>query len=426
MPGNASTVFATYRSLTTAKRASVRSGIAHTWLSIGFGPLLTLAIMSGCASTPRHAHPSMHPRRHHAATERTQHPIGATPVLDLSTTSDLETLIPALADKRVVLIGETHDRFDHHLTQLEIIRGLHAIHPQIAIGMEAFQRPFQRHLDDYVAGELSERELLRETEYYQRWRFDFRLYQPILSYAREHQLPLVALNLPGELTRKVGRGGIEGLSDEERQQIPGEIDRSDLAYEKRLEDIFNQHPMKGERSFDHFLEVQLLWDEGMAERAADYLESNPESSMVILAGSGHLAYGSGIPRRLARRIPASTAVVLSDWIEDWIEEGGTEAADFMLLSRRRDLPPAGQIGVLLSLAEGIPEVLSCMSGSACETAGLKPGDEIRSIDDQPIADMADLKLIMWDKKPGDRIRLEVRRRRWPFAPKSLTHEVTLQ
>ena len=413
MQCNASTIFATYRSLTTGKRASVRSGIAHTWLSIGFGPLLTLAIMSGCASTPRHAHPSMHPRRHHAATERTQHPIGATPVLDLSTTSDLETLIPALADKRVVLIGETHDRFDHHLTQLEIIRGLHAIHPQIAIGMEAFQRPFQRHLDDYVAGELSERELLRETEYYQRWRFDFRLYEPILRYAREQRLPLIALNLPAELTRKVGRQGIDGLTDEERAEIPEEIDRSDSAYQSRLEEVFDQHPQRDRQSFDHFLEVQLLWDEGMAQRAARYLESHPEHAMVILAGSGHLAYGSGIPSRLVRRIPVSTAVVLNDW------EGelGPEIADFVLLPQRRDLPAAGKIGAFLKEDEGTLEILSCTSGSACEKAGLKAGDRIVSIDDEPLTGMADLKLVMWNKLPGDKIAMEILRKRKQISVK---------
>jgi uncharacterized iron-regulated protein len=349
-------------------------------------------------------------------------PIGTTPVLDLSAASSLEALIPALAERRVVLIGETHDRFDHHLIQLEIIRGLHAIHPKMAIGMEAFQQPFQRHLDDYVAGNLSEAELLRATEYYQRWRFDFRLYQPILSYAREHRLPVVALNLPGELTRKVGRGGIEGLSEEERKQLPDEIDRSDRAYQRRLEDIFDQHPMKGDRSFDRFLEVQLLWDEGMAERAALYLESRPEYSMVILAGSGHLAYGSGIPRRLVRRIPVSTAIVQNGWVG----EGGPEIADFLLLPRRRDLPAAGQIGVQLKQVEARLEVRSCASGSACEMAGLKPRDEILSIDDQPVTNMADLRLIIWDKKPGDRVRLEIRRKRWPFTPKRLMREVTLQ
>ncbi len=172
---------------------------------MALAPLAALTIASGCISPGQPAHHPAHPRMHAEPELGALPPIGATPALDLSAVSSLEALIPALAEKRVVLIGETHDRFDHHLIQLEIIRGLHAIYPELAIGMEAFQQPFQRHLDDYVAGKLSETELLRATEYYQRWRFDFRLYQPILSYAREHRLPLVALNLPGELTRKVGR-----------------------------------------------------------------------------------------------------------------------------------------------------------------------------------------------------------------------------
>jgi hypothetical protein len=288
--------------------------------------------------------------------------------------------------------------------------------------MEAFQQPFQRHLDDYVSGKLSEQELLRETEYYRRWRFDFRLYQPILSFAREQRLPLVALNLPVELTQKVGREGIEALSDDERAGIPEEIDRSDSAYEKRLEEIFEHHPKIENRGFEHFLEVQLLWDEGMADRAAAYLESHPEYMMVIIAGSGHVAYGSGIPRRLVRRIPASSATVLIGW------EGelGPGLGDYLLLPQERHLPAAGMIGALLDEEEGRLEISSCTSGSACEAAGLERGDQILSLDDQPVASMEDLKLVMWDKSPGDRIGMEILRKRWLSGPRQLTREVLLQ
>lgn len=364
----------------------------------------------------------MHTRMKRAAPEPAERPIGETPVLDLGTASNLDALIPALAEKRVVLVGETHDRLDHHLIQLEIIRGIHALHPELAIGMECFQQPFQRALDDYVAGRLTERELLRETEYYQRWRFDFRLYAPILRYAREHRLPLVALNLPAELTRKVGQRGIEGLSDEERARIPAEIDRSDTAYQSRLEEIFEQHPQTGDRSFDRFLEVQLLWDEGMAQRSAEYLESHPQHKMVILAGSGHIAFGSGIPRRLVRRVPVSTAIVLSDW------EGelGPEVGDYLLFPQRRSLPAAGRIGALLDGDEDGLRIRSCTSGSPCETAGLRPGDRIASIDGEPVADLADLRVILWDKSPGDTITLEVTRKRWLSGARQLTRDLALR
>jgi len=402
--------------------SSVGNGIAGTWFCVGFVPLVALLAIFSCVSRPQPGRHPVHPGRHHAEPCDPQPPIGATPSLDLSTVSDLENLIPALAKRRVVLIGETHDRFDHHLIQLEIIRSLHAIHPEIAIGMEFFQQRFQHHLDDYVAGKLSQTELLRETQYYRHWGFDFRLYEPILSYAREHRLPLVALNLSPEVVRKVGRQGIDALSDEERADLPDEIDHSDSAYEARLEEIFEQHPHGEDQSFDHWMEAQLLWDEAMAQRAAGFLESHPEHRLVILAGSGHIAYGSGIPRRLTRRIPVSTAIVLAGW------EGeiGPELGDYLLLPQERPLPAAGKIGAFLDEDEGRFEISSCMPGSGCEKAGLKAGDQILSIDGQPVTDMPDLKLVMWDKSPGDIITLEIRRKRWPSGARQLTREIVLQ
>jgi uncharacterized iron-regulated protein len=384
--------------------------------------IVALLLLTGCTSTVRHDHGAVSKVPQHAVDEYDPDPVHETPVLDLAAAPDLEGIIPRLADKRVVLVGERHNRFDHHLTQLEIIRRLHALHPRLAIGMEAFQQPFQGVLDDYIAGNLSERELLRATEYYQRWKFDFRHYAPILRYAREHQLPVVALNLPAELTRKVGRNGRDALTAEEQAQLPDEIDRSDTDYEKRLRKIFNQHPHDSTRSFDNFLEVQLLWDEGMAEQAADYLIAHPDYTMVILAGSGHVARGSGIPRRLTRRLQADSAIVLNGW-------DGTLApdlADFILLTEPRKLPPAGTFGVLLDDTAAVPTVSTCLSDSPCKSAGLRRGDRFLSIDGEPINDMLDLRLVMWDKQPGDTVNLEISRTRWFSQPQELSFTIELQ
>jgi uncharacterized iron-regulated protein len=347
--------------------------------------------------------------------------VQATPVLVLEDLPDLEGIIPTLVDRRVVFVGETHNRYDHHLTQLEIIRRLHARHPRLAIGMEAFQQPFQPVLDDYIAGRLSEREMLRASGYYTRWRFDFRLYAPILRYAREQHLPVIALNLPAELTGKAGREGLDAFTPAERAQLPATIDRSDAAYTQRLREIYNQHPGTG-RSFDNFLDVQLLWDEGMAERAADYLASHPDYHMVVLAGSGHLAWGSGIPARLLRRLPVSSAIVLNGWEG----EPGPGLADFILMPEPRELPPAGRFGLVLEMDNTVPVVEACLSDSPCTRAGLKQGDRFLSIDGDPIEDMTDLRLAMWDKQPGDTVILRVSRKRWLSPPQELDYTIVLR
>ncbi|MDX1697285.1 MAG: ChaN family lipoprotein [Thiohalobacterales bacterium] len=384
--------------------------------------ILLVLFSTGCTSPAPHGQgdaTGAHP--HVMATGNGQRPVQATPALDLGAFASLETIIPRLAERRVVFVGESHNRFDHHLTQLEIIRGLHARHPSLAIGMEMFQQPFQPVLDDYIAGRIDEQAMLRGTEYYQRWRYDYRLYAPILRYAREHGLPVIALNLPAELTRKVGREGIDALTPKERAQLPVVIDRSNADYEQRLRRVFEQHPANG-REFASFVDVQLLWDEGMAERAATYLDEHPDHRMVILAGSGHLAWGSGIPDRLVRRTQASSAIVLNGW-QGELEPG---LADFILLSEKRRLPPGGRFGVLLDDEADVPVVENCMPDSPCTRAGLKRGDRFLSINGAAIESLSDLRLAMWDKQPGETVQLRVQRTRWFAAPQEMEFDIELR
>jgi uncharacterized iron-regulated protein len=348
-------------------------------------------------------------------------PVEASPVLDLGAFSTLEQIIPALADKRVVFIGEQHTRYDHHLTQLEIIRRLHALHPQLAIGMEMFQQPFQRYLDDYVEGSTDEQAMLRATEYYQRWRMDYRHYAPILRYAREHALPVVALNVPTELTHQVAHVGLDGLNDEDRRQLP-EIAPADAAYRQRIKAVFDYHPNDKEHSFEHFLEAQLLWDEAMAERAAAYLEEHPDHHLVVIAGNQHIAWGSAIPQRLQRRIPVTTASILNSW-DGPVMPG---LADFLLLPEERLLPPTGTLGVLLDNGDGQVTITACKESGACAAAGLKAGDRISAIDNKVINNTADLRLALWDKQPGDTVSIDIVRKHLLLRDKNLSYQLTLQ
>ena len=348
--------------------------------------------------------------------------VASTPALDLDAVSTVEQLVPGLAGKRVIFIGEQHTRYDHHLTQLEIIRRLHELDSNLAIGMEAFQQPFQWALDDYISGAMDEQEMLQATEYYQRWRMDYRLYAPILRYAREHGLPVVALNLPTELTRQVGRHGMDSLSEEASARLPAEIDRTDAAYAQRIRAVFAHHPNDRGQPFENFLEVQLLWDEGMAERAAGFLQANPDHQLVILAGNGHVAWGSAIPQRLTRRLPVETVTIVNS-PDGTIEPG---IADYLLLPKKQSLPPAGRIGALLGETDEAVSVESCFEDSPCSAAGIRSGDRITAIDDTAISNLTELRLELWDRKPGETIRLDILRPRLFLKDKAMTHEITLK
>jgi uncharacterized iron-regulated protein len=335
----------------------------------------------------------------------------------------MDRLIDAIANRRAIFVGESHDRYEDHLNQLAVIEGLQGRGKKLAIGMEFFQQPFQGALDAFVAGEIDEREMLRRTEYFDRWRYDYRLYRPILRFAQEHGIPVIALNLESELTEKVGRGGIESLSPEERARIPTDMDRDDPAYRERVKQVFDMHPAREDRAFEHFLEVQLLWDEGMAERAARFLREHPDTTLVVLAGAGHVEYGQGIPRRVLRRIQVPAASLLNGGVRGL----DPEVADYLLYPERVDLPAAGLLGVMLGKqidAEGA-RVDGFAPDSGARAAGIEEGDQILRIGDQPITRYADVRIALIDGRPGQRLPVEVRRKRVIGGDEQLTFYVEL-
>jgi uncharacterized iron-regulated protein len=326
--------------------------------------------------------------------------------LDLDNPLAIETLITQLANKRVVFVGETHSRYDHHLNQLEVIRRLHQLDANLVIGVEYFQQQLQPKVDDYIAGRTTEDEFLRAVDYYGTWGYDYRLYAPIFRFAREQKIPVRALNIPSSLASAVAKVGIKGLSEQQRALLPRDFEPADEAYRARLRSAFEGHGRAGPADFDHFVEAQLAWDESMANNAADYLKANPGCRMVILAGAGHVVFGSGIPSRLERRIHASYTIVLSSG-----ESIEPQIADYILLSKEEPLPPAGTLGASLEEEGGLCRIRSLAPAGAAEKAGLKKGDVLVEVDGQAVKTTGDVRVALWDKKPGQHVVIEARRGR---------------
>ncbi|HEY9829545.1 MAG TPA: ChaN family lipoprotein, partial [Stenomitos sp.] len=212
--------------------------------------------------------------------------------------------------------GETHDSPEDHQAQLEILQALYrekqknakdGTAPRLVIAMEMFQRPYQNILDQYIAGKITEEQFIEQSEYEERWGFAWEYYAPILRFARTHQLPVLALNTPTEVTRKVARSGLESLTAAERRYIPpfSEIRTDNAEYRQMIQTSYEQHDQGGHgnsSSFERFFTAQVLWDETMAEAIAQWLKANPDDQVIVLAGQAHIVYGYGIPSRVARRL----------------------------------------------------------------------------------------------------------------------------
>lgn len=306
---------------------------------------------------------------------------------------------------RAVFVGEVHDRLPYHVNQLAVIAALRTSGAKVAVGLEMVQVPFQSHLDDFVAGDIDWRTMLERTEYFTRWRYDPRLYQPIFDYARRHDLPLVALNASRELTDRIRETGIDGLDTESRAQLPPSITPPAPAYRRLLEAVYRDHADLSDADLDRFIDVQLAWDESMAQAGARFLQARPDHVLVVLAGVQHVAHGHGVPARLRVQADVRGLVVLSEAER----EDDPDSGDIFLPLANKELAASGRMGVIIRPAPDGAIVGGFSDDSPARQAGMQVEDSIVDVDGRRVSEFADLRLALFDKAPGDTVRVVVER-----------------
>jgi uncharacterized iron-regulated protein len=253
-----------------------------------------------------------------------------------------QQMILELKKINVVYLGEVHDNSEDHKKQLDIIQKLYNQNPKIAIAMEMFQRPLQDVVNQYLAGKLTEEELVQKSEYEKRWGFPWENYAPILKFAKDKQLSVIALNTPSEISRKVAQEGLEGLTPSEQKLIPplSEIKTDNEEYRQHLQSVFQQHQAENHGNsgkIEKFFQAQVVWDETMAEGIAKFVKAHPNYQVIVLAGRGHIIYGYGIPDRVARRLKNEKFIQRSILLSrpDEPTTKNKRIADFILFNREQ-------------------------------------------------------------------------------------------
>ncbi len=211
-------------------------------------------------------------------------------------------LVDSLMEADIICVGETHDSEPNHRVQLQIIKALFARDERIGVGMEMFQKPFQRIIDDYIAGKITENQFLKYTEYRKRWGFDWRLYRPIVEFCRRNEIPLAALNLRKEFTSRLYKVGCDGLTDAEKNEL-GSVDLQVKAHREYWYELLpKMHGLQKPtiQQKDRSYLIMTAWDEVMGRNAAEFMKARGLNKQVVLAGIGHIAGGFGIPDRAAR------------------------------------------------------------------------------------------------------------------------------
>jgi uncharacterized iron-regulated protein len=366
-------------------------------------------------------------------------------VLDaITATSTGDLLTPAetvarLGGTRLIFIGESHTSIDFHRAQLRVIEELQRSGKKVLIGLEMYPRTEQRYLDEWCTGLLTESGFVQLSQWYKNWGYHWNYYRDIFVFARDHGIAMFALNAPREVVSSVTRKGIANLTPEERGQIAPTIDTSSEEHFTLFKAFFEEeggmHTMMGDSQARAMYASQCTWDATMGFNAVTALKEHGDQNtvMVVLIGSGHVAYGLGIQRQSAQWFDGKMASIIPiEVIDDKdrpIQSVRASYADYIwgLPPERDSMYP--DLGVAtVDAAPGDPHrrVLSVNKNTPGGLAGILEGDVLVAMDGTPLKDREDLNLLMAGKRWGDSAELTVRRAAKGSEPQQLDLKVNFR
>lgn len=235
----------------------------------------------------------------------------------------VDQMIAEVSNVPLILVGERHDEPSHHELQLRLMQNLYYAGKPLAIGLEMFRVDSQGALDNWVSGITTEAEFVKI--YQDNWHnLSWDLYQDIFRFAREHGIPMIALNVPQQIIEKVVHAGFSGLSNADLIALPPRsTDPLSDASMQFMKAYFPDHGKNGD-AFHRLCEAQVLRNRVMAKAIIRYLKNHPGSTMIVLAGGVHVWKAGGIPAELGNLpykaiVPRFSAIGTDDQ-----DTGGTD------------------------------------------------------------------------------------------------------
>jgi len=331
---------------------------------------------------------------------------------------EFEDMIREMAEVRIIHVGESHNSLPMHRIQARIIRSLYEQDPALTVGMEMFTPLRQESLNKWSMGLLTQKEFIREAEWYVAWNFNFGFYEDIFEAAKTLRIPIYGLNAPREIISKLRMGGYDALTEEERAQvpIPDTTHQEHRAYIRAIfENMDMPHAMAGpglDKVFEGLYRAQSAWDEVMSANILKSLEYT-RNRMVVLVGSGHLMYNLGTNRRAFEKSGWPFKTVVCVVIPEGQEslEVSRSLADYVWGLAEEERPAYPSIGLRLKKFDHLanPVVEREPIDGITLGAGFKKGDVILSVGDHTFNDINTMRTYFAHFTWGDTVTFEVLR-----------------
>lgn len=242
---------------------------------------------------------------------------------------DYKEMIQKAKKANVVLFGELHDNPISHWLELEFTKDLYkAQNGEVILGAEMFETDNQLLLNEYLSGQINERNFEKEAKLWPNYKTD---YKPLINFAKENNTGFVATNIPRRYASMVyykGLNSLNSLSDAAKKLLPPlpiNVNMELPAYKALLD-------MDGDGHSDiNFPHAQIVKDASMG-----YFISNaiPESGTFIhYNGTYHSDDFEGISWHIQQYTPEIEIMTISTVTQKDIsalEEENEKKADFII------------------------------------------------------------------------------------------------
>ena len=168
--------------------------------------------------------------------------------------------------------------------------------------MEMIDVTQQRALDQYLEKKISWTTFARSTAFESGWGKTSPAYKRILEWCRRNQVPVLGLNAPQSVTRKIARN--QKLTSAESALIP-KFPEPPGGFQK-FQAAMASHPGSG--SLRRYYQAQRAWDATMARTILSWLR-NHQGTLVVLLGQMHADAQTGVPWYVARNSDVTQLII---------------------------------------------------------------------------------------------------------------------
>ena len=236
----------------------------------------------------------------------------------------------------VVFFGEYHDQSEIHQYELELLKAMYkAKGEKMALSMEMFEADNQSKLNNFLADTLSEEDFLAASRPWPNYRTD---YAPLVNFAKEKKMPVIAANVPRFLAAHVAKNNAstEGVEAHYQQWLPKHTYAPEGAYKDKFYAQMSSPaaPMKmPPQRLAAVYAAQCLKDDKMAESIAAFADAHQNMQILHINGCFHSDAHLGTAQKLEALRPELKVAVITPLERK--QKGEKPAGDFVVWFDRK-------------------------------------------------------------------------------------------